>query len=90
MYPMDINCSLHVKLTCILSPQHAQRVEASQAMMWNMRVVRWPVLLKLLVLLITERLRFKFTPKGKREFVPRDQVFPLIVVYCLFLPLKNK
>ena len=37
-----------------------------------------------------ERLRFTFTPNGKREFVPRDQVFPLIVVYCL-LPLpKNK
>ena len=27
---------------------------------------------------------------GKREFVPRDQVFPFIVVYCLLLPLKNK
>lgn len=40
MYPVDIitlhlltNWSLHVKLTCILSQQHAQRVEASQAMM---------------------------------------------------------
>ena len=29
---------------------------------------------------IIERLIFKFTPNGKREFVPRDQVFPLIVV----------
>ena len=28
-------------------------------------------------------LRFTFTPNDKREFVPRDQVFPLIVVYCL-------
>ena len=27
---------------------------------------------------IIERLRFTFTPNGKREFVPRDQVFPLI------------
>ena len=27
-----------------------------------------------------ERLRFTFMPNGKREFVPRDQVFPLIVV----------
>ena len=24
-----------------------------------------------------------FTPNGKREFVPRYQVFPLVVVYCL-------
>ena len=26
-----------------------------------------------------ERLRFTFTPNDKREFVPRDLVFPLIV-----------
>ena len=35
-----------------------------------------------------ERLRIKFTPEGKkkREFVPHDQVFPLLVVYfSLFL-----
>ena len=35
-------------------------------------------------------LRFTFTPNGKHEFVPRDQVFPLIVVNCLLLQLKNK
>ena len=33
---------------------------------------------------IKERLRFK------REFVSRDQVFPLIAVNCLLLQLKNK
>ena len=27
---------------------------------------------------------------GKREFVPRDQVFPLFFVYCLLLLHKNK
>ena len=32
-----------------------------------------------------ERLRFTFTPNGKREFVPRDQVFPLFFVDCLLL-----
>ena len=39
-----------------------------------------------------ERLRFvpTFTPNGKREFVPRDQIFPSIAVYCLLLLLKNK
>ena len=31
---------------------------------------------------IKERLRFTFTPNGKREFVSRDQVFPLFFVYC--------
>ena len=36
------------------------------------------------------RLRFTFTPNGKREFVPRDQVFFVLVVYCLLLLLKNK
>ena len=38
-----------------------------------------------------ERLRFTFTPNRKREFVPRDQVFPFnnnIVVNCLLLQLK--
>ena len=28
-------------------------------------------------------LRFTYTPNDKGEFVQRDQVFPLIVVYCL-------
>ena len=37
-----------------------------------------------------ERLRFTFTPNGKREFVPRDQVFSLFFVYCLLLLHKNK
>ena len=37
-----------------------------------------------------ERLRFTFTPNGKLEFVPRDQVFPLFFVYCLLLLHKNK
>ena len=27
---------------------------------------------------------------AKREFVPRDQIFPLIAVYCFLLVLKNK
>ena len=39
---------------------------------------------------ILERLRFTFTPNGSRELVPRDQVFPLIVVFCILLLLKNK
>ena len=40
---------------------------------------------------IVKRLRFTFTPNGKREIVPRDQVFPLIVGYFLvLLLLKNK
>ena len=39
---------------------------------------------------IIERLRFTFTPNGKREFVPRDQVFPLFFVYCLLVLHKNK
>ena len=37
-----------------------------------------------------DRLRFTFTPNGKREFVPRDQVLPLIVVNCLLPQLKSK
>ena len=37
-----------------------------------------------------ERLRFTFTPNGKREFVPRDEVFSLFFVYCILFPHKNK
>ena len=37
-----------------------------------------------------ERLRFTFMRNGKRKFVPRDQVFPLTVVYRLLLLHKNK
>ena len=37
-----------------------------------------------------KRFRFTFTPNGKREFAPRDQVSPLIVVYCLLLLPQNK
>ena len=37
-----------------------------------------------------ERLTFTFTPNGKCEFVPRDQVFPLFFIYCLLLLHKNK
>ena len=34
---------------------------------------------------IIERLSITFTSNGKREFVPRDQVSPLLVVYCSLL-----
>ena len=37
-----------------------------------------------------ERLRFTFTPNGRLEFVPRDQVCPLFSVYSLLLLHKNK
>ena len=40
--------------------------------------------------IIIERLRFTFTSNGKREFIPRDQVFPIIAVNCLLLQLENK
>ena len=41
-------------------------------------------------LCIIERLRFTFTSNGRREFVPRDQVFALFSVYSLLLLHKNK
>ena len=39
---------------------------------------------------VNREIRSTFTPNGKREFIPRDQVFPLIIVNCLLLQLKNK
>ena len=41
-------------------------------------------------MLLVERLRFTFTPNGKREFVPRDQVFHLFFIYWLLLLHKNE
>ena len=41
-------------------------------------------------IIIIERLRFTFTPNGRREFVTRDQVYPLFSVYSLLLLHKNK
>ena len=39
---------------------------------------------------LLERLSFTFTSNGKREFVPRDQVSPLILVlFCSLLPRIN-
>ena len=47
-------------------------------------------LLRLRVTFYTlERLRFTFTPNGRREFVPRDQVFPLFSIY-LFITSTQK
>ena len=37
-----------------------------------------------------ERLRFTFTPNGRREFLPHDQVSPLFSFYSLLLPRKHK
>ena len=42
-----------------------------------------PCLKDSLCVITLERLSFTFTSNGKREFVPRDQVSPLLVVYCL-------
>ena len=38
---------------------------------------------------IMERLRFPFTPNGRREFVKRDQVFPLFSINSLLLLHKK-
>jgi len=37
---------------------------------------------------IKERLRFTFTPNGICEFVPRDQVFPLIAVNSYYYSFR--
>ena len=41
--------------------------------------------------LLIERLRFTFTPNGKREFVPRDQVFPYFpfTIYCFYTRISS-
>ena len=39
-------------------------------------------ILALAYTLLIEGLNITFTSNGKREFVPRDKVSPLLVVYC--------
>ena len=39
---------------------------------------------------LLEKSRFTLTKNGRREFVPRDQVFPLFSIYSLLLLHKNK
>ena len=39
---------------------------------------------------LLERIRFTFTPNGRREFVPRDQVSPLFFAYSLLVLRKNE
>ena len=56
---------------------------------WDGRLLSEYLLSYVRRFLSLERLRFTFTPNSKREFVPRDQVFPLIVVYCLLVLQKK-
>ena len=41
--------------------------------------------------LLRERLRFTYTLSGRREFVPRDQVFPLFqfTLYCFYTKISR-
>ena len=38
---------------------------------------------------LLERLRFTFTPNGRREFVPRGQISPLFSVHCFYTKLSS-
>ena len=40
--------------------------------------------------LVIREIKIPFTQNNKHEFVSRDQVFPLIFIYCLLLLPKNK
>ena len=40
--------------------------------------------------LVIREIKILFMPNSKREFVPRDQVLPLIFIYCLLLLPENK
>ena len=38
---------------------------------------------------LLERLRFTFTPNGRREFVPRGQISPLFSVHCFYTKISS-
>ena len=94
---------IEVHKTCILgycSHQNVhEKVKYEQKWQWRrfqkFSPLKWLLKSKFSLVKVAqslERLRFvpTFTPNGKREFVPRDQIFPSIAVYCLLLLLKNK
>ena len=85
--------------TCCNSPLESKNIDKINASLWlkssgesplgprncNFDEPDWPIQTCHDNKLLLERFRVTFTPNGKREFVPRDQVFPLIiVVYCSF------
>ena len=45
------------------------------------------------LILLIERLRFTFTPNGRLEFIPRDQVSPLFsnsfTLYCFYTKISS-
>ena len=57
-------------------------VQANLLEAWGLKVARQNKLL--------EKSRFTLTKNGRREFVPRDQVFPLFSIYSLLRLHKNK
>ena len=57
-------------------------VQANLLEAWGLKVARQNKLL--------EKSRFALKKNGRREFVPRDQVFPLFSIYSLLLLHKNK
>ena len=56
---------------------------------WPVRWVLIMLLVKKKTYFLSEWLNMMFTSNGKRDFVPRDQISYLLVVYCLlFLPIN--
>ena len=56
----------------------------------SVSLLRFSNLVSLFKKPLLERLSIALTSNGKREFVPRDQVFPFHVVFCsLFLHLNS-
>ena len=47
------------------------------------------IIIIIIIIIIKERFSITFTSNGKGECVPRDQVSPLLVVYCSLTPLLN-
>ena len=84
----------HSRAACFVRPNRracSQAITPTSAFLYVKLVVnRWPRSKNTSTKREKAIREIKIHVNAKREFVPREQVFPLIVVYCLLLPLRNK
>ena len=74
----------------LVSVKTAPRIALCAASWLGEKLASKAINVEVIIEIKKEKLRVTFTPNGKREVVPRELAFSLIVVYWLLLLPKNK
>ena len=74
----------------LVSVKTAPRIVLCAASWLGEKLASKAINVEVIIEIKKEKLRVTFTPNGKREVVPRELAFSLIVVYWLLLLPKNK